>query len=48
MRSAEYALVVVVGIVLVYLFVVPQVKHTANSLNNSANLIVEASNGKLH
>lgn len=43
MRSAEYALIVIIGLVIIYLFVLTPVQEAANSLNNSAILIAEAS-----
>lgn len=42
MRSAEYALIIIIGLVLVYLFVLTPIQEAANSLNNSAILIAEA------
>lgn len=45
MGSTEYALVTIIGAVIVYLFVVPLVNRTANLLNSNAELIVEATNG---
>lgn len=45
MRSADYALIVIIGLVIIYLFVVPAVTETGNSLDHSAELIVEATNG---
>lgn len=38
-HSAEYALVLIIGVLIVYLFVWPMVTDTANSLHQSAELI---------
>ena len=42
MRSAEMALLLIVGLVIIYLFVLTPIQEAANSLNNSAILIAEA------
>lgn len=42
MRTAEYALLLIVGLIIVYLFVLTPITDAANSLNNSAILIQEA------
>lgn len=42
MRSAEMALILLVGLVIIYLFVLTPVREAANSLNNSAILIQQA------
>lgn len=41
MRSAEMALLLIVGLVLIYLFVLTPIQETAKSLNNTAILIAE-------
>lgn len=43
MRSAEYALIILIGLVIIYLFVLTPIQKAAKSLNNSAILIAEAS-----
>lgn len=44
-HAAEYALVMIIGVLLVYLFVLTPVQETANSLKDSANFITEITNG---
>lgn len=45
MRSAEFALLLLVGLVLIYLFVLTPIQEAAKSLNNTALLIEEAHGG---
>ena len=41
-RVLEYALTAAIGLLVAYLFVIPVVERVAQSMDNSANMIAEA------